>query len=324
SSITWFSTKTDNQTVPTAISPTTGFTSLLTNAGQTGSRGLEVTAHYTPIRTKDWSVTIGGNYTYLDNTVNFIRSDLTKLPLSSSGSGASYAVAGQAFPVIEGFDYKRDKEGHVIVNSINGLPTKSDTISILGNAVPKHKLGLDGTVQYKNFRFSFLFDYRGGYKTFNGMGPELDWSGTGYRTAVYNRQSFVFPNSVIEDASKPGTYVKNTSVAIANGNGNNGFWTEDYNRGVTSNYVTNGAFWKLREIAIAYDLPAALLAKTKAIKGVTISVQGRNLFIWLPKDNIYTDPEYSDPGADNNGIGLTGLGQTPPSRYYGGTITVRF
>jgi len=324
SNVTWFSTKTDNQTVPTAISPTTGFTNLLTNAGQTGSRGLEVTAHFTPIRTKDWSVTVGGNYTYLDNTVNFIRSDLTKLPLSSSGSGASYAVAGQAFPVIEGFDYKRDKEGHVIVNSITGLPTKSDTISILGNAVPKHKLGIDGTVQYKNFHLSVLFDYRGGYKTFNGMGTELDWSGTGYRTAVYNRQSFVFPNSVIEDASKPGTYVKNTSVAIANGNGNNGFWTDDVNRGVTSNYVTNGAFWKLREIALAYDLPASLLAKTKGIKGVTISVQGRNLFIWLPKDNIYTDPEYSDAGADSNGIGLTGLGQTPPSRYYGGTITVRF
>lgn len=324
SSITWFSTKTDNQTVPTAVSGTTGFTSLLTNAGQTQSRGLEVTAHFTPIRTKDWSVTVGGNYTYLDNKVNFIRQDLKKLSLSASGSASSFAVAGQAFPVIMGYDYKRDNQGRVIVNSTTGLPTQSDTVSILGNAVAKHKLGIDLGVQYKNFHFSVLFDYRGGYKTFNGMGTELDWSGTGYRTAVYNRQSFVFPNSVIEDPSKPGTYMPNTSVAIANGNGNNGFWTDGINRNVTSNYVTNGAFWKLREIALSYDLPAALLAKSKVFKGITISVQGRNLFIWLPKDNIYTDPEYSDAGADSNGIGLTGLGQTPPSRYYGGTLTFRF
>lgn len=322
--VTWFKTKTDNQTVPTSVSPTTGFTSLLTNAGQTQSSGIEVSAHFTPIRTKNWSVTVGGNYTYLNNNVNFIRSDLTKLPLYSSGSGSSYAVAGQAFPVIEGFDYKRDGQGHVIVDGVSGLPTKSDTISILGNAVAKTKLGIDLSVQYKNFRFSVLFDYRGGYKIFNGLGTELDWSGTGYRTAVYDRKSFVFPNSVIADASKPGSYVKNTSVAIANGNGNNGFWTDDVNRGVTSNYITSGNFWKLREIAIAYDVPAALLSKTKAIKGITISLQGRNLLMWLPKDNIYTDPEYSDAGSDSNGIGLNGLGQTPPSRYYGGTITFRF
>ncbi|MFT3932068.1 MAG: SusC/RagA family TonB-linked outer membrane protein [Chitinophagaceae bacterium] len=324
SNVTYYSTKTDNQTVPTQITPTTGYTNLLTNAGQTASSGLEVTAHFTPIRTKDWSVTFGGNYTYLDNKVNYIRSDLTKIPLSSSGSGASYGIAGQAFPVIMGYDYKRDNAGHVIVNSLTGLPTKSDTISILGNAVAKNKLGLDLAVSYKHFRFSTTFEYRGGLKTFNGMGTELDWAGTGYRTAVYDRKSFVFPNSVIADPSKPGSYITNTTVAIANGNGNNGFWTDDINRGVTSNYITNGSFWKLREIAIAYDIPGSAFGKRNLVKGVTISVQGRNLFIWLPKDNIYTDPEYSDAGADSNGIGLTGLGQTPPSRYYGGTVTFRF
>ena len=324
SNITYFSTKTDNQTVPTNISSTTGFTQLLTNAGQTASKGIEVAAHYNVLRTKDWSVTVGGNYTYLDNTVNFIRAGIPQLSLSSNGSALSAAVAGKAFPVLEGYDYKRDPQGRVIVNSVTGLPTKSDTVSILGNAVAKHKLGLDAQVSYKNFRFSVLFDYRGGLVSFNGMGPELDWSGTGYRTALYNRQSFVFPNSVIADPSKPGSYITNTNVVVTNANGNNGFWTDDVNRGVTSNYVTNGAFWKLRELAIAYDVPASVLGKTKVFKGLTISLQGRNLFIWLPKDNIYTDPEYSDAGADNNGIGLTGLGQTPPSRYYGGTLTFRF
>jgi len=94
---------------------------------------------------------------------------------------------------------------------------------------------------------------------------------------------------------------------------------------ITSNYLTSGAFWKLRQLSIAYDLPAALLRKTKAIKGATISLQGRNLFVWLPKSNIYTDPEYSNNDGSNNGngIGVTGL-QSPPSRYYGGTITLNF
>jgi TonB-linked SusC/RagA family outer membrane protein len=322
--VTWYDTKTDDQTVTTSISNSTGFTNLLTNTGQTQSRGLEVTAHVTAYRSKNLEVTIGGNYTYLDNNVNFISTDLPKLSLSSSGSANAYAVAGQAFPVIMGYDYNRDPEGHVIVDGITGLPTKSDTISILGSAVAKNRVGFDGTVRFKNFRFSFLFEYRGGYKIFNGIGTELDWSGTGYRTAIYNRQRFVFPNSVIADPNNAGKYIPNTNVTIKNGNGNNGFWTDGVNRDVTSNYISSGNFLKLREVSLAYDVPSTILVKTKFIKGITISAQGRNLLMWLAKDNYYTDPEYSAAGSDNNGIGLNSINQSPPSRFYGGTITFKF
>ena len=324
SSVTYYNTKTNNQTVSTRVSNSTGFSELLTNTGQTQSSGLEFTAHYTAVRTKDVMVTIGGNFTYLDNNVNSISANLPKLSLSSNGSGGSYAVAGQAFPVIMGFDYDRDKAGHVIVSGVTGLPTKQSAISILGNASAKNRLSLDGAVQYKNFRFSILFEYRGGYKIYNSMGTELDWSGTGIRTAAYNRQSFVYPNSVYADPNKPGTYVKNTSVAISNGNGNNGFWTDGINRDVTSNYLTSGNFWKLREVSIAYDVPTKIFGNRNVFKGLTVSLQGRNLFLWLAKDNLYTDPEYSSAGNDNNGIGITGLDSAPPSRFYGATLSFKF
>ena len=324
SNVTYFSTKTDNQTVTTRVSSATGFSSLRTNSGQTQSRGIEATAHITPLRTRDLTVTIGGNYTYLDNKVNNISADLPRLVLASYGADGpgSYAVAGQVFPVVMGYDYKRDPEGHVIVDAITGMPSKSDTISILGTAAPKHRLGVDGLVKYKNFSFSFLFDYRGGYVVYNSMGPELDWSGQGIRTVTYNRQRFVFPNSVYWDGSK---YVPNTDITVKDGNGNAGFWTDNNaNRDITSNYLTSGDFWKLREIALSYDVPASFLGKTKVIKGARISVQARNLFMWMAKDNFYTDPEYSDAGNDSNGIGLTGIGQTPPSRYYGATFSLKF
>lgn len=325
SNVTWYSTKTDNQTVNTSISNTTGFSGLRTNTGQTQSRGIELTAHVTPIRTGKWNVIVGGNYTFLDNKVNSISTSLPYLSLAqySNGSG-SYAIANYLFPMIQGYDYVRDPQGHVIVDRTTGLPTKTATIVPLGNAQARNRLSFDADVRFKGFHFSALFEYRGGNKVYNSMGTELDWSGTGYRTAVYNRKSFVFPNSVYEDPNKPGSYIKNTNVSIANGNGNNGFWTDDINRGVTSNYVTSGAFWKLREVALSYDVPRSFLGKTHSIKSATISLQARNLFVWLAKDNLYTDPEYSDAGNDSNGIGLTGLGETPPSRFYGATISIVF
>jgi hypothetical protein len=322
STFTYYNSKTDDQTVTTRVSSATGFSNLLTNTGQTQSKGIEVSLNGNVLRNRDWDVTVGGNYTYLDNKVNNISADLKNLALATYGNTAgSYAVEGMAFPVIMGYDYKRDPQGRVIINQADGLPTKSDTISILGNAVAKHKLGLNGTVRWKNFSFSMLWEYRGGYQAYHAMGPEMDWSGTGYRTAIYNRERFVFPNSVYWDGAK---YVENTNITIKNGGGNNGFWSDGINRDVTSNYVTSGDFWKLREMSIAYDVPVKVFGGNKVIKGMRISVQGRNLLLFMAKDNYYTDPEYSDAGNDSNGIGLTGISQTPPSRYYGGTVTFRF
>jgi TonB-linked SusC/RagA family outer membrane protein len=321
-SFTYFASKTDDQTVTTQVSRATGFSSLLTNAGRTSSKGIEFTAHYTPLRNNDWDVTFGGNYTYLDNTVDFITADLTQLALAGSGTATSVAVAGQPFPVIMGYDYVRDPQGRVIVDAVTGLPSQTTAPIILGNATAKHVLGLDAAVSFKGIRLSVLMEYRGDYKIFNGIGTEMDWSGTGFRTGAYNREAFVFPNSVIQQGD--GSYVENTSVLIANGNGNNGFWSDGINRNVTSNYVTSGDFWKLREVSLSYDLPKTILGYTKVIKKASISLQGRNLFLWMAKDNYYTDPEYSAAGINNNGVGLNSLNQTPPSRNYGATLSLTF
>ncbi len=326
STATYYSTKTDNQTVNTYISNTTGYTRLLLNTGQTQSSGLEFTLHGTPVRSRNWEVTVGGNLTLLDNKVNSISSSLPNLPIAQYGDNAgSYAVAGQAFPVIMGYDYLRDPEGHVIVDRTTGAPQKDPNIKILGAAVPKHRLGLDGTVKFKNFQLSFLFEYRGGYKVYNSGGATYDWAGVSYRTGVFDRNRFVFPNSVYEDPNKPGSYIKNTNITVVDGNGNAGFWSDDdLNMSVTSNYVTSGDFWKLREVSLSYTVPASVVKRLKYVKGITASVQGRNLFVWLSKYNYYTDPEYSDSGNDSNGIGLTGLSQTPPSRFMGATLSVTF
>jgi hypothetical protein len=67
-----------------------------------------------------------------------------------------------------------------------------------------------------------------------------------------------------------------------------------------------------------------MLSSTKFIKAASLSVQGRNLFIWVPKTNIYTDPEYSANGADSNAVGFTNINLTPPARYIGGTLSLTF
>jgi hypothetical protein len=221
-----------------------------------------------------------------------------------------------------GYDYMR-YNGKVEVNAATGMPIVNPALQLLGNANARNIVSFTPTFTYRSWSLAAVFEYRGGYKRYNSIGFDMDWSGMGIRTVEYNRQRFVFPNSVIQDGS--GKWVNNTNVIISeNGNGNAGFWTDGTeNYGVTSNYVTNGAFWKLRELALTYSLSPKIAAATKVIKSATISAVGRNLLIWLPKTNLYTDPDYSDAGSTANGIGLTGY-QPPPSRYFGGNISINF
>jgi len=54
---------------------------------------------------------------------------------------------------------------------------------------------------------------------------------------------------------------------------------------------------KLREAVLSYDLPKKLLAKVR-IDGLELSVVGRNLLLWTPKDQTYIDPEQTTFGND--------------------------
>ncbi|MBS1487291.1 MAG: SusC/RagA family TonB-linked outer membrane protein [Bacteroidetes bacterium] len=323
-SVTYFHSQTSNQTISTGASWASGFSSLLTNVGVTQSEGIEANLKVTAFKNQDWNVTVGGNYTYLNNSVISITPLVPTITLATSGNAASQVFAGKSFPVITGYDYVRDPKGRVVVNGTTGLPTQTSNIVVLGNATPRNILGMNAAASYKNFSFSILFEYRGGYSVYNGIGPEMEWSGTSYRSALYNRQSFVYPNSVIQNPD--GSYSPNKNVAIIDGNGNNGFWSDGINRQVTSNYVTSGDFMKLREVSLTYNLsPFLTKLGGKLIKGGDISIQGRNLFLWMAKDNYYTDPEYSLASANGrNGTGLNDLSSTPPVRYYGATLNLKF
>ncbi|MBB2150091.1 SusC/RagA family TonB-linked outer membrane protein [Pedobacter sp. LMG 31462] len=319
---TYYDSKTDNQTIPTGVSNASGYSSFLLNTGKTKSSGIESTLALIPLQTKDWEVTVGGVFTYYDNIVKEIGSGLDQLTLGAYGGAVgSYAVAGQPFPVLKGTTHVRDDQGRIIVDPITGYPSATSNLSILGQGQQKYSLGVNFTVKYKSLSLYASGEYRTGNVIYNAGGGTFDFSGAGINTVAYNRDRFVIPNSSYKDAN--GNYVANTNITIRDGGP--GYWTIAGPRtGIDENYITSAAFWKLREVSLAYDLPKSLLGHSKVFKAARISVQGRNLLIFLPKSNVYTDPEYSDGNGSSNGnaIGLTNLNQTPPSRFYGATLSL--
>ncbi|RYE25127.1 MAG: TonB-dependent receptor, partial [Sphingobacteriaceae bacterium] len=319
-SATYYRSSTINQTIPVQVSTTTGFTQLTTNTGEVTNQGLETTVRLIPVRTRNLEVSVGANYTYNENKVASLNDNLKQLTLASANIYAGvFGVEGKGFPLLRGTDYNRDSQGRIIVDPVTGFPAVNSTLIDIGVTEPKHRLGLDAAVTFKGIRLAGLFEYRGGNMMYND-GSSFDFSGSGIRNTYFNRERFVVPNSSYLDAAT-GQYVANTNITVRNGG--TGFWTEGpTNTNIALNYAYSAAFWKLREMSLGYDLPKSLFVRAQYIKGVRVSIQGRNLFLWTPKTNIYTDPEYSAAGSTSNAVGLTTLGQTPPSRLYGATLSI--
>lgn len=318
-SVTYFNTKTKDQIVPVNVSSASGFSTYLTNTGEVSNVGIENTLNVIAYKNTDWEVSVGGNYTFNNNKVISISNDISRLALSTGGDAQTYAEAGQAYPILRGSAFKRDPQGRIIVDARTGFPSATETPQILGNTNPKHIMGLNFAVTYKGLRLAATAEYRGGYSIYNSGANGFEFSGSGARTVLYNRERFVIPNSSYLDPVT-NTYVANTSVTVRDGGA--GFWAQSSpNMAIAENYVVNGAYWKIREISLGYQIPTSWLGDSKVIKGVYVSVQGRNLFLFTPKENIYTDPDYT---LGNNAIGINTLGQTPPTRFVGGSVSVTF
>lgn len=313
----YYTQKSENQTLTGQISYASGFSRYLLNAGELSNRGLELDLKLAPFSKTKVRWDIGFNYNYRDNKVVSLNDGLPEIALTTGGNTQVYAVVGKPFPVLKGTAYLRDSEGRIIVNS-SGMPSKDPDLKEFGNTNPKHLFGMNTTLRYSGFTLGGVLEYRTGYYIYNSIGADLDFTGGGTRSTTYNREPFIMPNSSIKDAS--GNYVANTTVKTPGGAE---FWANSAaNRGIGENYVTSGKYFKIREVTLSYNLPAKLLTKTGAIKGATIGLSARNLLTVLPKENIYTDPEYSF--TSGNGVGINTYNQTPPTRIYGANISLTF
>jgi TonB-linked SusC/RagA family outer membrane protein len=303
-----------DQIITVAYSAATGYPNALLNAASFTNKGLEFDLRLTPlVKIGDVGIDFKVNYTLQQNKVNKLIEGVDELGI---GNG-NYVIVGKPAYTFKLTDYERDSLGHVIIGS-NGFPTPTTNVVPFGQTLPKNILGMSINVNWKALTFSAVADYRSGNQIYSGIGPDMDFSGVSYRTGQNGRQPFLFPNSVIDDGT--GKYVENKNVYTPGGYT---FWSQSVNTAVNSNYLADGSFWKLREVAIGFQMPSKWFGFSKgAIKGASFTLTGRNLLMLLPKSNEWTDPEFSN--TTGNAQGVNDRNNTPPTRVYGANLTVNF
>jgi TonB-dependent starch-binding outer membrane protein SusC len=195
------------------------------------------------------------------------------------------------------------KGGDVIWDNINkdGVIDDADKMS-LGNAQPKFIAGLSNSFRYRDFGLSFNIYTSWGGKIYNDVRRNLNT----YNTTNVTPEPYVIENSWLKqgDVTDVPRAQRNNPVVNV--------------RDVSSAYIEDASFIRLRNVKLSYNLPLALTSRVK-LQNVGVYVYGANLATWT--NYKWYDPEI----AFNNNLEMgRDTGRYPREREFGLGLNVNF
>ncbi|CAM3843984.1 SusC/RagA family TonB-linked outer membrane protein [Aquirufa aurantiipilula] len=316
---TYYHTNTLDQILPASVSSATGFSSTFVNAGNIENKGFEVSLYASPIKTADFSWNVNVNWTKNSSLVLSLYNDSKNLQLATFQGGVSLnATVGQPYGILQGKTWKT-LNGEKLVKANGRYDVTSTTTNNIGNVNPDWIGGINNSFKYKNVTLNFLIDMKRGGSVFS-----LD--------QYYGQATGVYPESVvINDKGNP------SRSPIAEGGGvimpgvkadgtpnttrvENDYGTFGYAQNPAAAFVYDASYIKLREANIVYSLPSSVVRKLGGVKGVDLSIFGRNLWI-IQKYVPYADPEENLSAGNIQG---NQSGAYPTTRSIGFNIKLLF
>jgi hypothetical protein len=225
-----------------------------------------------------------------DFNISFNKSEITKLdkgvPIKTGyiSFRGNVAIAREGDPLGMFFGYVADgvdpQTGMMKYKDLDNSGDLNDgDQTLIGNANPDFTYGLTNNFSYKNFTFSFLFQGVQGNDIFNASRIETEgmYLPINQLATVANRWK------------KPGDI---TDIPKSTGDG------DDHNSLLSSRYVEDGSYLRLKSTTLGYDLPKLICNKVKAQK-IYLYVTGENLLTFTRYSGF--DPEVSiyGSGTDN-------------------------
>jgi outer membrane receptor protein involved in Fe transport len=335
--VSYYNREITDMLLKASLATSSGSNSMWVNSGTMVNKGVELSLYGTVIDTKDLTWGLRGN-------IGFNRNEITKLVEGvnfvqtgdfAGSIGRNYSTVGRPMgdyvshiiKTVEDGPYK----GRNIVNADGGYEMSS-AMEVIGNAMPDAIGGIGTSLSYKNFGLDIMTDFRVGGYIFNEMYQYT--MTTGVNPDTENREGAGFVNHTYENGVTKQTGIILDGV-VSDGNGG---WTENtkvvpYEEYIQQTYdwgnagkpnrrlnVTENTWWKLRELSLSYTFKKDLI-KNAALKNLTVSVFGRNLFYFYKSIPNY-DPETSNGTnwKDQLNIG----GSAAPTRTVGVSLRASF
>ncbi|MGM9476128.1 SusC/RagA family TonB-linked outer membrane protein [Pedobacter sp. GSP4] len=333
-----YNTNSYNQILAADVSPSTGFTSKLLNAGKINNMGIEAQLGITPIKKAfTWDIDVN----FAANRSRVIELDAEKFLTNyvvASNSAQVIATVGQPYGSLFGTAFLRDGSGNIIVNS-TGAPATNPTKQVLGKYTPDWIGGVYNTFTYKGISLGVLVDASIGGSIYNGTYATGTYTGVlastlPGRAAEYGGIAYYYPGNDkkngtvrVNGTAPTGVTVYDDGIVFdgvtADGKRNEKVLpAQQYYksfRNIDEANIFDASYVKLREVKLSYNLPAKWL-RPLSLQGVSVSLVGRNLWI-IHRNTVDIDPEVAF--NTGNGQGLESL-SNPTTRTYGLNLNIKF
>ncbi|RSK46835.1 SusC/RagA family TonB-linked outer membrane protein [Hymenobacter rigui] len=314
---------TSDQLIAPRVSQATGFILQYINGGTVTNKGLEIALRGTPVQQANFSWDVVANYYANRNSATKLPGFLTEVYQSDAwvvDVARGGAFPGYAISSISALDYQRAPDGRILISPTTGYPlVNTSTFVYAGNRAPQYTVQVTNTLRYKELSFSFLWDFRKGGKVVNGN----EWAAvrSGLSTRTLDRYNTAVFDGVVATKNTDGStsYVQNTRPVEL---------TQSYYQNILgvigTPYIEDGSWSRLRYATLSYLVPAKLFADSKTVKGVELSVTGRNLLLFTKYSG--GDPETASAGAGVRGGGSGGFdyGGVPRTRGVDMSLRVNF
>ncbi|MEP5339330.1 MAG: TonB-dependent receptor [Algibacter sp.] len=270
---------------------------ILINAGEIKNKGIEIFLSTKNIIKDDFSWTSDFVFSKNKNTVtSLINGDDwfgNGAPSYFSVSNTYILREGEEVGLFYGYDYAGVYQGGALptgtatlTDGVAGDPLfldldesgdiTNDDRGIIGNPNPDFTWGITNNLTYKDFDFNIFFQGSQGGEIFNMTDVQLN-NGDANTTYGYYNNAWTSTNT-------------NTNQPRV---GNNS------SREISSRFVEDGSYIRLKNIAIGYNLPSDIL-ENLGIEKLRLSISAQNLFTITNYSGL--DPEVSyfgDEGGEN-------------------------
>lgn len=279
-----------------ALPPSTGFGTQIFNGGVLETIGVESGVTVFPVTTESFSWTTNATFS-LD------RSEIVELPVPEFRAGG-FGTALGGFQITEGESpsafFGRDTAAVANDPRCGGPCEVGDRIIVvLGDANPDFRVGLGNDLRFGDFSAYMLWDWQQGGTVANLTGWLYDLS--------KNAEDYADPCT--DPGCRPGESLGDFRLRV-------------YPSKISSVWLEDATFLKLREITLNYALPERFTGMLwDRVSDVTLTLSGRNVLTLTGYGGM--DPEVSNFGSEAIARNID-VAPYPPSRSFWFSVNMGF
>ena len=283
--VTLYNQKSTNIILGMPLAPSTGYSSVVQNAGEMQNKGIELVIGATPIKSDKFTWDINLNWASNRNEVLKLAPGVDEISTESAfASNGSYAIVGEPYGVIYGTKWRRNEAGQLLIGA-NGLPLVDPKRGRIGSPYPKWYGGLRNTLSYKGVNLTFLWDVREGGEIWNGTWGRMMQLGRTKESEARDREYLI--EGVRASDGQPNARKISAYDYFRTFKGDAGAYASE-------NAIQDGSWVRLRELGLSYNVKVG----NKFLQSIDLGITGKNVLLFT--DYTGVDPETSLTGAGSN------------------------